>query len=189
MCVVSAAGGTVQELLQEERTQADPTWSPDGNSVAFGRMPLLEFGSAGAVNIQILDLPNNQVSTLPSSEGLYSPRWSPDGRYMAAMPSDSSKLMLFDFTTKKWSELATGGIAFPNWTRDGRYLYFEEFLRAEIRRIEIPSHKVEVVAGLKELRRPNAISGYWSAPAYDGSLLLMRDIGIQEIYAFDLQLP
>jgi sugar lactone lactonase YvrE len=123
------------------------------------------------------------------SDGLYSPRWSPDGRYLAAMPSDSSKLMLFDFTTKKWSELAKGGIAFPNWSQDGKYLYFEEFLRAEIHRIEIANQKVEVLAGLKELRRPNAISGFWTAPAYDGSFLVMRDMGIQEIYALDLQLP
>jgi serine/threonine protein kinase/Tol biopolymer transport system component len=187
--LISAAGGNVQELMQEERTEADPTWSPDGNSLVFGRMPSLEFGSAGQVNIQILDLRSNQLSTLPDSDGLYSPRWSPDGRYIAAMPSDSSKLMLFDFTTKKWSELAKGGIAFPNWSQDGKYLYFEEFLRAEIRRIQVPNQKFEVVAGIKELRRPNAISGYWSAPAYDGSLLVMRDVGIQEIYALELQLP
>jgi serine/threonine protein kinase/Tol biopolymer transport system component len=189
ICLVSAAGGNVQELMQEERTQADPTWSPDGNSVSFGRMPFLEFGSAGQVNVQILDLRSHQVSTLPDSDDLYSPRWSPDGRYLVAMPSDSSRLMLFDFTTKKWSELAKGGIAFPNWSQDGRYLYFEEFLRAEIRRIEIASQKVEVVAGLKELRRPNAIAGFWNAPTYDGSFLVMRDMGIQEIYALDLQLP
>src|SRR5438876_664059 len=187
--LISAAGGNAQELMQEERTEADPTWSPDGNSLSFGRMPFLEFGSAGQVNIQILDLRSNQVSTLPDSDGLYSPRWSPDGRYIAAMPSDSSKLMLFDFTTKKWLELAKGGIAFPNWSQDGKYLYFEEFSRAEMRRVQIASQKFEVVAGMKELRRPNAISGFWSAPAYDGSLLVMRDIGIQEIYALDLQLP
>ncbi|PYX05887.1 MAG: hypothetical protein DMG88_20025 [Acidobacteria bacterium] len=189
VCLVSAAGGSVQELLPEERTQADPTWSPDGNSISFGRMPILELGSAGQVNIEILDLRSHQASTLPDSAGLYSPRWSPDGRYLAAMPSDSSKLMLFDFTTKKWSDLAKGGIAFPNWSQDGKYLYYEEFLRAEIRRIEIASQKVEVLAGLKELRRPNAISGYWNAPVPDGSFLVMRDMGIQEIYALDLQLP
>src|SRR5437762_3422423 len=119
----------------------------------------------------------------------WKPSWSPDGRYIAAMPSDSSKLKLFDFTTKKWLELAKGGIAFPNWSQDGKYLYFEEFSRAEMRRVQIASQKFEVVAGMKELRRPNAISGFWSAPAYDGSLLVMRDIGIQEIYALDLQLP
>jgi len=62
-------------------------------------------------------------------------------------------------------------------------------LRPEIRRIEIASRKFEVLAGLKELRRPNAISGSWNAPAYAGSVLVMRHIGIQEIAALDLELP
>src|SRR5436853_7803140 len=29
--LISAAGGNAQELMQAERTEADPTWSPDGN--------------------------------------------------------------------------------------------------------------------------------------------------------------
>src|SRR4051812_22496615 len=37
---------------------------------------------------------------------LFSPHWSPDGRYIAAQSSDSQKLMLFDFKTQKWAELA-----------------------------------------------------------------------------------
>jgi len=47
----------------------------------------LTTGPLSLVNIQILDLRSNQVSTLPDSDGVYSPRWSPDGRYIAAMPS------------------------------------------------------------------------------------------------------
>jgi eukaryotic-like serine/threonine-protein kinase len=187
--LVSSAGGNAQELMPEERIETDPTWSPDGNSLCFGREPFQEFGSSGPVAIQVLDLKTSQISTLPGSDGLYSPRWSPEGRYLAAMPPDSNKLMLFDFTTKKWSELAKGGFAFPNWSHDGKYLYFEDFTQGEIRRIEIPGQKFERIADLKELRRPTDMSGYWSAPAYDGSPLVMRDAGIQEIYAFETQFP
>jgi len=187
--LVSSAGGNAQELTPEERIEADPTWSPDGNSLCFGRIPFQEFGSSGPVAIQVLDLKTGQVSALPGSDGLYSPRWSPDGHYLAAMPPDSNKLMLFDFTTKKWSELGKGGFAFPNWSHDGKYLYFEDFTQGEIRRIEFPGQKFERIADLKELRRPNDMSGYWSAPAFDGSPLVMRDVGIQEIYALDWQLP
>jgi len=188
--LVSAAGGSSQEVMPEERMEADPTWSPDGNSLLFGRIPFLEFGSSGPVTIQVVDLKTNQISTLPGSDGLYSPRWSPDGRYVAAMPPDSNKLMLFDFTTKSWSELASGSaFAFPNWSHDSKYLYLEDFTQGEVRRIEISSHRFEQMADLKKLRRPNDMSGYWSAPAYDGSPLVMRDIGIQEIYAFETQFP
>jgi sugar lactone lactonase YvrE len=97
--------------------------------------------------------------------------------------------MLFDFTTKKWLELGKGAFGFPNWSHDGKYLYFEDFARGEIGRIELSNKKFERIADLKELRRPNDISGYWSAPAHDGSPLVMRDVGIQEIYALEIQFP
>jgi Tol biopolymer transport system component len=187
--LVSAAGGSAEELMPEERIEADPTWSPDGNSLCFGRIPFWEFGSSGPVAVQVLDLKTKQVSTLPDSEGLYSPRWSPDGQHLVAMPADSSKLMLFDFAAKKWSELAKGSFAFPNWSHDGKYLYFEDFTQDEIRRIEFPDQKSERLADLKELRRPQGVSGFWSAPAFDGSPMVMRDAGIQEIYALEIQLP
>jgi serine/threonine protein kinase/Tol biopolymer transport system component len=187
--LVSAAGGSAQELMSEERMEADPTWSPDGNSLCFGRIPFQEFGSSGPVAIQVLDLKTSQVSTLPGSDGLYSPRWSPDGRYIAAMPPDSNKLILFEFATRKWLELAKGAFGFPNWSHDGKYLYYEDFTQNAVRRIEIRSQKSEGIVDLKDLRRPNDMSGYWSAPAYDGSPLVMRDAGIQEIYALELQFP
>jgi Tol biopolymer transport system component len=187
--LVSSAGGSAEELMPEERIEGDPTWSPDGNSLCFGRIPFQEFGSSGPAAIQVLDLKTRQVSTLPDSEGLFSPRWSPDGRYLVAMPSDSDKLMLFDFATKKWSELGKGAFGFPNWSHDGKYLYFEDFTQGEIRRVEFPGQKFERIADLKEVRRPNDMSGYWSAPAYDGSPLVMRDVGIQEIYALEMQFP
>jgi eukaryotic-like serine/threonine-protein kinase len=187
--LVSSAGGNAQELTPEERIEADPTWSPDGNSLCFGRLPFQELGSSGPVAIQVLDLKTSQISTLPDSEGLFSPRRSPDGQHLAAMPADSTKLMLFDFATNKWSELGKGSFNFPNWSHDGKYLYFEDFSQGEIRRVQIAGQKFERIADLKELRRPTDMSGYWSAPAYDGSPMVMRDVGIQEIYALNLQLP
>ena len=151
-------------------------------------MPFQELGASGQVAIQILNLQDSQISTLPGSEGMFSPRWSPDGRYLAAMPSDSSKLLVFDFTTKKWLELAKGNFGFPSWSHDGKYIYFEDFSLGEIRRVQVPSQRFERIAQISELRHPtNADGGWWSAPAYDGSPLVMRDVGIQEVYALELQ--
>jgi hypothetical protein len=36
--------------------------------------------------------------------GLFSPRWSPDGRYIAAITFADLKLVLFDFANQKWTE-------------------------------------------------------------------------------------
>ena len=187
--LVSSQGGTAKELMSEERAEIDPTWSSDGNLLSFGRVPWTETGSSGPVTIQLLELKTGQISTLPDSEGLYSPRWSPDGHHLAAMPANSNKLMLFDFATKKWSELATGNFEFPNWSHDGKYLYVVDVLASVVRRMQIPGRQFELVANLGELRRSDTMSGSWSAPAYDGAPMVMRDIGIQEIYALELKFP
>src|SRR6266545_605956 len=40
--IVSADGGSPQQAMPGEHNEADPTWSPDGNSIAFGWMIVLE---------------------------------------------------------------------------------------------------------------------------------------------------
>jgi hypothetical protein len=52
--------------------------------------------------IRVLNLKTHLVSTLPDSRGFFGARWSPDGRYIVAMPSDSPSLALFDFQTQNW---------------------------------------------------------------------------------------
>ena len=185
--VVSAAGGNAQELTSEQRNEADPSWSADGNLLSFGRE--VGFNSSEPPNIQVMNFGTKQISALPGSDGLFAPRWSPDGRYIAAMRVDLTELMLFDFTTKKWQELGKGTFAFPNWSHDGKYLYFEDSFQSEMRRVQIPGKKFENIASLKEVRRPNGIFGFWSKAAYDGSPLVLRDAGTQEIYALELQFP
>jgi len=51
--------------------------------------------------IRILDLTTQKVSTVSGSDGMFSPRWSPDGRYLAALSTISGWLMFYDFQTQK----------------------------------------------------------------------------------------
>ena len=73
-----------------------PVWSPDGKRIAYGRYP---FSGEETLTIQVLDLQTKKITVLPASEGLFSPRWSPDGRYLAATTQDSKKLLIYDFNT------------------------------------------------------------------------------------------
>ena len=120
--LVSAQGGAPQELLSEKRSELDPTWSHEGKQIAFGRQDVPE-----AQDIQVFDLPTHQLSVLAGSQSTFSPRWSPDGRYMAVLSSDSQKLLLFDFRTQKWTDWLKGphAVGFLNWSRDSKYLYFD----------------------------------------------------------------
>jgi serine/threonine protein kinase/Tol biopolymer transport system component len=181
--LVSADGGAPQELMPgSSQPQSDPVWSPDGNSLAFG-------GAIPAVDgIHILDLKKRQISTLPGSEKLFSPRWSPDGRYMIALPSDSLGLRLFDFKTQKWQILTHTGAGYPTWSRDGQYVYFLQQGSEGLVRIGIRDRKVEQVADLKGFQ----LTGYWGlwlGLAPDDSPLLLKDTGSQEIVALDWQAP
>ena len=82
-----------------------PDWSPKGDSIIFSGLPEELSGDARSTSIHVVDLKTHNISTLPGSEGLYCPRWSPDGRYISATTADGSKLMLFHLASQQWMEL------------------------------------------------------------------------------------
>jgi len=160
----------------------DATWSSDGTRIAFGGAP-----SDPASAIRVLYLNTHQVTTLPDSKGLYSRRWSPDGRYLVAMPFAARSLMLFDFASQQWEEIAKISPGFPNWSKNGDYVYFlQEAYHPAVMRIRIRDRKIEQVVDLKNFRQ----TGFWSVwlgMAPDDSPLLLRDTGTQDVYALDWQ--
>ena len=190
--LVSAEGGSPEQLLPGERNEAIPAWSPDGNLLAFGGAPFDEGATSGAMAVHVLDMRTRQVSTLPGSEGLFAPFWSPNGRYISAQPQAQwRKLMLFDFKTQKWAELVDMDVYYPTWSHDGEYIYFDTPLRDNpaIFRIRVSDHKVEQLVSLKDFRLAGGLVGAWFGLAPDDSPLLLRNVGTQEIYALDWDAP
>ena len=183
--IVPAQGGESPRLLlpDDASNQADPTWSPDGNRILFG-------GTSRDPNsvIRILDLSSHQVSTLPGSKGLYSPRWSPSGRFVAALPGDSSRLMVFDLQTQTWTEMPRGSIGWPTWSKDEKYVYLMDFTGDAIIRVRLADHKVERVADLSSFLR-TGFEASWFGLAPDGSPLLLRNTGTADIYSLDWEAP
>jgi hypothetical protein len=59
-----------------------------------------------------MDMRTRKVTTLPGSEGLYSTRWSPDGRYIAAMPDDHLRLLVYDGKNPNRLGIGAHGFAF-----------------------------------------------------------------------------
>jgi len=185
--IVPAEGGSPELIYRSATNSADPNWSPDGKSLVFGENSLNNQGSA----IYMLDLETRKPAKLPESDGLFSPRWSPDGRYIAAITLDSLQLKLFDFTTQKWSDLAELFVAYPTWSGDGRYVYFDGILdnQESYFRVQIADGKLERLFRLKGFQAAGGAFGNWSGLAPDGSPLLVRDASIQEIYALDWDTP
>jgi eukaryotic-like serine/threonine-protein kinase len=180
---VPAAGGAPQQILPNvSGNQADPVWSPDGNQLAFGGV-----ANAGPTAIHILDVKTRQITTLPDSDGLFSPRWSPDGKYLVALPSDSSGMELFDFKTKKWMMLVKGIVGYLSWSRDSRFVYYDTLTQAVVR-VAVPSGKIEQIASLKGVRL-TGVYGSWSGLTPDDSPLILKDAGSQEIVSMKWQEP
>lgn len=185
--VVPADGGTPRSFSVGEFTAVRPSWMPDGNSIAFHDAP----GSGGGGAIRVFDLKTARVSTIPDSNDRFAPVSSPDGRYISATSVDGQKLMLFDFTTQKWSELVKMNVGFTDWSSDGKYVYFDTGLSDNpgVYRVRVAERKIERVADLKGLRRSVFAWIPWSGVTPDGSPLLVRDISSQEVYALDFEAP
>jgi Tol biopolymer transport system component len=99
--------------------------------------------------------------------------------------------MLYDVKSQVWKELINMNVANLSWSRDGKYIYFRSFYQNDpsIFRVRIPDGKTERWATLKGLQQASGAFGPWMGLAPDDSILMLRDIGIQNIYAFDLQSP
>jgi Tol biopolymer transport system component len=183
--VASRDGGNPEQLIRDDPApQTDPSFSPDGSKILFASGVSVDSSA-----IHVLDLGSHKISTLPGSQGYYSPRWSPDGRYVAAMPTGNRSIVLFDVQTRKWSELTPTSAGFPSWSADGKYIYFlHTIVNPAVLRVRISDRKVESVADLNGL----TTTGYWGISmtlAPDDSPLLLRNRGTQDVYALDWEAP
>jgi Tol biopolymer transport system component/DNA-binding winged helix-turn-helix (wHTH) protein len=187
--VVSGDGGAPSLLLAGDSNLGDPTWSPDGNSIAYA-------SSAGPnqSEVSILDIQTQKSTALPGSKGLWSPRWSPDGKYLVALVSDladsgANRIMLFTFATQTWQELASAeGLGWESWSRNSNFVY--AMAGDSLVRIEVSSHKRENVASLVGFRSTAYLEDRWDIGWFglspDDRPVTTRDAGVEAIYAFDL---
>jgi Tol biopolymer transport system component/DNA-binding winged helix-turn-helix (wHTH) protein len=186
--VVSTEGGKPEVVSESQNHELDPTWSPDGNTLIFGGHVF-----SAQTRISSLDLRTGRVSTILGSEGLCSPRISPDGRFIVAMEAPAMKLFLFDQQTQKWSELVNGGkpsAGWHQWSSDSKSVYIWDFGNgAALSRVRIGDRKIERVAALEVPEWVTGAAAGWMSVAPDGSPLLLRDLSIQEIYALDVDWP
>jgi eukaryotic-like serine/threonine-protein kinase len=191
--IVSGQGGSADELLAEDSNEIDPTWSSDGAHLAFGRLSIPTPPAVEA--IFVVDLKTRQMSTLPGSENLFSPRWSPDGRFMAAIPvNDQHKLALFNVQTQKWSDWMRqdlGIVGFISWSQDTKYMYFDTLFSGKswFGRVQVGGSQFEPLVDLKDVHRFIGPWGPGSGIMPDGAPILVRDNSSHEVYALDVQWP
>jgi DNA-binding winged helix-turn-helix (wHTH) protein/Tol biopolymer transport system component len=181
---VPAQGGeSVQVSSANHPTDMlDPTWSPDGKKIVYS--------TAGQENsptddVEILDIATHQATKVKGSEGMWSPRWSPDGHYIAALDPTSS-VVVFDFVSQKWTTLAKGYCSYPTWSRDSRSIYYSRPTQPGIFRVHVNGGEPEKAFDLPPFSS-TGIGGRWFGIDPDGMLITLRDAGSDEIYLLTLK--
>jgi Tol biopolymer transport system component len=181
--IVSSNGGVPHEASMGTNNQGAPTWSPDGKWLVHGDVECQESGTCA---IHKINLSTGQELTVPGSDGLATARWSPDGRFIAALNPIGNEVLVFDEATRRWRKLANDVNGNDlSWSADSEYIYASRPAgnQPEILRISVKDAKVETAV---DLRPFTALSGQidtWFALAPDGSIILLRTISGNEIYS------
>ncbi|UWZ85251.1 hypothetical protein [Occallatibacter riparius] len=186
--VMPALGREPVEVSHTNDNQGAPTWSPDGRSILYGRVLCQEANACGIFRI---DLETGSVTMIAGSEGLSTARWSPDGRYIAALRTESHQLLLKDQRTGQWKILADGvngnDLA---WSPDSLAIYASrpDGVRPAVLRVSV-SGEVQEALDLSPWTRLTGRVDTWFAVAPDGSLIFVRLVTGSEIIALDYIAP
>ncbi len=185
---VDARGGLVRKVLADQRNLADPDWSADGTKLVFGREADLMGKETGARDIHVLDLKTMQSVLLPGSENLFSPRWSPDGQWIAALSTDQTRLLLYDVAHRTWKTLVEGSAADPVWGLDSKTVYFHAFTdpRSAILKVSVLGGPAVAVADLLNLDSPKADSYFFGGVTPAGAPIIEPRIGTGNLYSIRL---
>jgi eukaryotic-like serine/threonine-protein kinase len=183
---VPSHGGKSQRLIPDDKgLETDPTWSTDGTKIVFSNS---RFGGKDPNSVlKIFDLRSDQVSTIPGSPGMFAPRWSPDGRSIAAIHMNSIGLNVFDVKTQRWSILYKGLVGYQSWSADSKNIYFLNFLEnPAVLRVRMADGATEHVIDLKDFRYTGNAGG-WMGLDPTGAPLFLRDLSTSDIYSLTLE--
>ena len=189
---IPSSGGTMEAIsAQPYKHSASPTWSPDGQSLMVSCWQ--SDNDVVTIAVCVVDWKTRQTTVLPGSQGLLRPRWSPDGRYVAALREGGTQVVVYDVSTHRWDSVADrAAYGIPFWTRDSRYFYFQEMLgdvNQPIFRVNVATRAVERTMSSQELPQ-SGFSGYTLTGMTPGDApiaTVLRSNG--DLFALDVDLP
>lgn len=183
--LVPGEGGIPEPLTDADVAQGVPTWSADSRRIAFGDVPPVFGRPVGGEAIHVYDIVTKELRDVPGSEGLWTSRWSPDGRSLAALTIRDLQLRILDVRSGRWRAFAVSGLDDLNWSRDGRYLFSTTIGSVRfMRRVRVADGRVDDIANLDVASTP---ASWWAGLSADDSPIMLRNIGALEVYALEVQ--
>lgn len=152
--IADAQTGHLETVLNDTLSTAYPDWSPDGKSITFGRMPASMGETSQPLTLSLVSLTTHTLSTVPGSEGLVQPLWSPDGQRMLALSADQTMLMLYAPDTQTWRVALRGHFDTPAWSTDDQSIFFRDSIQPgqPLLRLHLGDGRVERLADLNTLK-------------------------------------
>lgn len=187
---IAAAGGAPRHVDVGHKSLWDADWSPDGKSIVFAVGTGED--SASEDGLYLLVRTGAQIRRIPGGENLTKPRFSPDGRYLAAESSDEKRILLLDINKQQWREVRQGKVFGPlAWSRDSGYVYFQDVLENDepIWRMSVRDGHFDRVADFHTLLEGGVLRCGFEELAPDDTPIVRITRGENSIYAFDLELP
>lgn len=182
--IVNRDGTDLHEVSPGPGTEADPSWSPDGSSIAFAPFPWeTKWDGTG---IFLVDVESGAVRFVRGSRGHYSPAWSPRGRFIAALTEKERRVAICDLNLKVCHPISDAGSSHPVWDRDGSAVYYLNARRTpRVERYVLATGRTEPVVSLEGVElRSNSPNGEHDAPwvglTQDDQVLLLRARSVDE---------
>ena len=183
--LIDRDGGNAIEAAEGSDNQGAPTWSPDGRELAYANV---DCNQTQTCWVWRLDLAGRKTQMLPGSHGLRTARWSPDGKYIAALQPYTHDLMLFDLDSGHWTKLADSINGDNiNWSSDSQSVFADSphGEKPIIECIRIADGKRVTVANLAPLRNAFGQIATWSGLAPDNSPIVLRAFTSSEVYKLE----
>jgi Tol biopolymer transport system component len=132
---------------------------------------------------------SKQIDEVPGSNGLFSPRWSPDGHWIAALTLDQRQVRLFNVASRTWTTLPVPSGADPVWSSDSRFLYIHASLdpAQPIDRVSIPDGKVTELVRLADSRENDAVDFVFGGLTQQNEPLIRARVFTGNVFSMDLR--
>jgi eukaryotic-like serine/threonine-protein kinase len=188
--VIDSEGGQPQAIVNDFKSRLGDL-SPDGNKILF--YTALDQNQD---ETNILDLRTGKRSAAPALARFPGARWIADDKFVSQGPG--STFMVFEVKSQTWSgpifEAKSEVVTKWGISPDHKYLYYTTGgSDPKVKRVRLGDSAAETIGTLKGFHFAAYIQIHGAdtplSVAPDGSPLLTRDTGAQEIYALSVKWP